>query len=206
MGRTSGILIVATVLVGVLFLVSGEMSNLTGSADSAHKKEIVVPAGQPANEKAAIEELVQHFYDTLRRKDYQEAVAFYEKDAFKGTGMNPAKAIEAASQLTGVPRSVKLEALRIDGNTATGELLIDRKGIGAVSYVARDGSGKMMGTWARTLHFVKQKGEWKIAKDSQQSVDELDAAAKKLLKSLKNTQKSRKEKADPARTAAHGNP
>lgn len=152
------------------------------------KQEIIIPP-QPVNEKAAIEQMVKQYYSCLREGKYKDAVAFYEKDTFTSSGIDPAKALEAACRIGELPNSVKIEAIRIEGNQAVGEIIIDRPGIGPIYYELKDENGKSLGTWARSLNFVKQNEQWKIAKKNHQTLNGTDDQTKKALELLNQMKK-----------------
>ncbi len=154
------------------------------------KQTIAIPPQSP-KDKAAIEKLVKDYYDALRSQNYKKAASFYEKGAFDSTGFSPETALEAACKITGVPDSVKVEALRINGEQATGEIAIDRKGIGGSYYTMQDDKGKILGTWATTLHFIKQKGEWKISQKDNQTIKGMDSVQKEALEMIKQLQKKK---------------
>jgi len=144
---------------------------------------------QTVDNEAAIRELVDRYYDALRNGRYAEAATCYESTAFDGTGIDPAVALRQATALSGgIPPKVIVEALRIEGDRATCELLIERKGIGDRSYVLTDENGEILGTWARTLHFVREKGAWKISKRSDHSAGVDSEKALEMLRRIQAQQ------------------
>jgi hypothetical protein len=150
---------------------------------------IVVPAA-PEDEKAAIETLVKDYYGALRNRDFTRAAACYEPGALDALGMAPEKVLEQAVKLMPVPKETKLEGLRVDGTRATGEIVIDREGVGPVSYVMSS-EGKQLGTWAKTLHFTKTSAGWRIAADSGQTIDGMDEQSQAALELLKKLQEKK---------------
>ncbi len=152
---------------------------------------------RPVDHEAAIRQLVDRYYDALRSGRYEEAATYYESTTFDGTGIDPPMALKQATELSGgIPPKVIVEALRIEGNRATCELLIERKGIGGGSYVMVDEKGNTLGTWARTLHFVREKGAWKISKSGENAVD---ADTQKALEMLRRIQAQQAQQAQQAR-------
>lgn len=142
-------------------------------------------------DKKAIHKLVDDYYNALRKKKYKEAAGYYEPDALKILGTSPEKTLEMACQLSGsIPNDITLETLRIKGNKATGEIVIQRKGIGNVSIQMYEEKDKRIGTWAKTLNFVKIKGEWKISGDNTNTAG---ADMEKTLKMLKDIQRKQAE-------------
>jgi hypothetical protein len=141
---------------------------------------------RPVDHEAAIRQLVDRYYGALRNGRYEEAATYYESTAFDGMGIDPPMALKQATELSGgIPPKIVVEALRIEGNRATCELLIEREGQGSVYYVAKDEKGNTLGTWARTLHFVREKGVWKIATSGDNAAD---ADTQKALEMLRRIQ------------------
>ncbi len=149
----------------------------------APRVSITVPPVS-VDERKSIESTVDSYYEALRKEDYELAASFYDREGVEGAPFDLPHALKLTSELTGIPEEVKLEALRIDGNTAKGEIIIQRKGKGPVSYVMTDETGNHIGTWARTLNFIKREGVWKISKDSSQTISLDNQELKRALESL----------------------
>ncbi|MBN1518094.1 hypothetical protein JXA32_16150 [Candidatus Sumerlaeota bacterium] len=123
------------------------------------------------DERAAIQRLVDRYYNALRAKDFQLAASLY--DPQEVGEINMAKLLETACSVLGIPPVVRLAGVQIEGDRAKGETFIDREGHGPVYYKGIDSHGNDLGTWARTLHFVKRDDEWKISLGGAQSVEGL---------------------------------
>ncbi|MCB2155606.1 hypothetical protein KQI84_12030 [bacterium] len=144
-----------------------------------HSAKIFYTPGLADDDKA-IRGLVQRYYSHLRADEFEQAALCYEPSAFLGVPFSGAEALKAAKELSGeIPEEISVEALRINGTTAFGEIVIQRDGIGPVSIQMTDSEGNRIGTWARTLHFVKlNNGQWRIAKDDDQALElDLDSTS-----------------------------
>lgn len=147
------------------------------------------------DDRAEIQQLVDRYYDALRNQRYDEAASYYESTTFVGTGINPPVALRQATELSGgVPAKVIVDALRIDGDRAVCELLIERQGQGPVSYVMKDENGKVLGTWARRLHFVRENESWKIAKDGENGDGADTKKAMDMLQQIQRQQQQQRQK------------
>lgn len=148
------------------------------------------PTAPPVDDHAAVRQVIDKYYDALRAGRWGEAVTYYEADAFKGTKLNPPEALKQATEFSGgIPGKPRLEALRIEGDRAVGELVIDRPGEGPVEAVLTDEEGRRIGTWAKMLNFVKQGGAWKISATDPSSGGVDAKQALKLLEGIKASQK-----------------
>ncbi len=154
-------------------------------------------------DRAKIESMVQDYYSSLRRNDFDRAAGFYAPAVgllVSATGHNMPDVLKAVSSLSaeGIPEVVELDALRFDGKhtgRAVGELIVPgprEPGVG--NFIVSDGkTGEKKGTWARTLHFVKIGREWKISPESSSSVGSNPGKALEMLQRLsKSTQEPKK--------------
>jgi hypothetical protein len=131
------------------------------------------PDPSRAADVAAIEKLVQDYFAALRRSDFDGAASHYAplvRTAIAASGSSMEKALRGATEISGgIPDAVKIEALRFDeanANRATAELVVPERAsrsnpVGNYHLVDLD-ANKDFGIYARTLHFVKVKDEWKI--------------------------------------------
>lgn len=122
------------------------------------------------NDRKAIEDLFHAYYDALRDGKYEEAASYYETGSEDVVGGDLAGKLRMASNFRReVPGETRLSSLRIAGNQATGEVVIPDEE-DTFRYVEEDEDGNVLGTWARSIHFVKINGEWRISQSGENVV------------------------------------
>lgn len=155
-------------LLGVLALlgVVAVLSQIDFSAVDGDATEV---SFDPRLDTAALETMMGEYHRALREGRWGDAASFYEPGSFEAMGVvDPAGLLKMMAQLTEIPEDARLVAIRIEGDRASGEVVIDREGFGDYLYLS-DEEGKRVGTHARTVNFVRIGDGWKIAADSRQT-------------------------------------
>lgn len=156
-----------TVCVILIILVAVTIMLPDGSTVETQQEAQFVSHPTRVDDEATIRKLVQEYYAALRAEDYEQAVTFYAAGTFDDFPMEPARALKLAHRMTGSPEQCDLYMLRIMGDEASGELGIQRQGIGPAEIIIKDAQGNRIATWAKTLHFVREHGTWKLAEKEE---------------------------------------
>jgi len=163
---------------------------------------LLIPGGKlsnsssnPTQDREDIREMVALYYELLRAEEYEAAVFLYqngtfESDELQGLKVEPAKMLEMASKMSGIPDEIELVNLELYSDWgAKGDIMIQRQQIGGNKTIVMTDpdSGEKVGTFARTLYFIKEDGYWKIAKSASEVLPEDHpqyATEKELLNTL----------------------
>ncbi|MCC5877875.1 MAG: hypothetical protein JJU11_16770 [Candidatus Sumerlaeia bacterium] len=150
--------------------------------------------GKILDDREAIEELFDTYYDALRGGRFDEAASYYEPGSEEIMGGNLADSLRLASgMLDGIPEETRLSSLRIDGNRATGEVVIPDQEQALTRIVETDREGNIHGTWARSIHFVKHGDQWKISQSGENIVGLDPQQALEILRNLQDGNTTRPE-------------
>lgn len=150
---------------------------------SETKIQYTVAASEQAD-RMAIQRLFERYYAGLRAGKYDEVAQLYSPEAAKimGGRQKLAQALRGATELLGIPKRTSLHGIRFDGDTALGEVILPG-GDSSGQYEYSE-NGKVIGTWAKTLHFVRAGDSWLISEKSENTAGVDPGEALKLLETL----------------------
>ena len=140
-------------------------------------------------DRVAIDRLFTRYYDGLRAGKYAEVARLYSPEAAKimGGRQKLTNTLRAATDLLGIPKKTELHGLRFEGDRARGEVILpDQDPGGQYNYSE---NGKVIGTWAKTMHFVRAGDSWLVSERGEATAGVDPAKALKVLEALTQPKK-----------------
>lgn len=166
------------------------LATLAVSLFVAFKPEVTITYTldpETKEDREEIDRLVSEYYEALRNGRFEDAAAMYSPEAREAAGGSLPILLRAAAGFgDGIPDDIRVDPIRVDGDTATGEIIIPDQTDALMRVVQEDAQGNRLGTWARTMNFTRHEGVWKIAGEGENLRGIEADKALELLRTLQN--------------------
>ncbi len=194
MKKHIGAIVSILVVIGAAYLLTREGARADAAGGSVsfsptegYTETIRIPPIDP-EVKASIEKFVDEYYSALREERFEDASEMYAAGILDELGVSGPTLLAEVLQISGVPDEVWAEAIRVEGDTATAEIVTSREEKLFGHYSLLDESGNLIGLWVRTVHLVEEGGEWKLSDDSAHTADDTTEKLQEALETLRKLQ------------------